>query len=133
MTYSSCLRDALSHFKYSAMNSRVMGHQTCHNRATDVPVVHQASEGDNLRLAVHNRVGAGIQLIVGKLSAGISHMHTSAHCTLAMCPSRVRSSQLASYSFGPANTTICQSRWMCKGAMVAACAKRHATSNQMSL
>lgn len=27
---------------------------------------------------------------------------TSAHCTLAMCPPRVRSSQLASYSLGPA-------------------------------
>ena len=27
---------------------------------------------------------------------------TSAHCTFAMCPPRVRSSQLASYSLGPA-------------------------------
>ena len=27
--------------------------------------------------------------------------HTSAHCTFAMCPARVRSSQLASYSLGP--------------------------------
>lgn len=35
-----------------------------------------------------------------KNSAVMGH-HTSAHCTLAMWPARVRSSQLASYSLGP--------------------------------
>lgn len=57
MTPISCaylmLSPVASLFRYSAKNSRVMGH------------------------------------------------HTSTHCTLAMCPARVRSSQLASYIFGP--------------------------------
>ena len=43
---------------------------------------------------------------LAKNSGVISH-HTSTHCTFAMCPSRCKSSQFASYNFGPMRKLRC--------------------------